>query len=57
MRSTTVSRVMPMPPRICIERSATRAIASEHTTFDIELSFDVRSPEIAVPHFAVVVFP
>ena len=35
-----VSRVMPMPPRICSERSATRAIASEQITLLIELSFE-----------------
>src|SRR6185437_2886478 len=44
MRSTTVSRVMPMPPRICSERSATRAIASEQITLLIELSLLARWP-------------
>ena len=38
MRSTTVSQVTPMPPRICSERSTTRKIASEQITLAIELS-------------------
>src|ERR1700704_530337 len=49
MRSTTVSRVMPMPPRICSERSATRAIAPEQITLDIELSFEARFPLVEQP--------
>jgi len=37
-----------MPPRICSERSATRAIASEQITLLIELSFEAEdSPYIA----------